>query len=254
MLKLSAALLVVLLAGCSLTRSGPDPVQVKLDNIDARLAKLERVMANQSLLEMAQNQDALQADIRTLRGRVDELQNSIDQMRKQQHDLYADLDRRLGSGGSGGAAPSGPPPAAGGAPSGSNAAPDQQAYVQAFEALKNQNYPAAISAFKQYLASYPTSDLADNAQYWLGEAYYVTRDYDNAAIAFRGVGDRWPNSRKAPDALVKLGFTQFEQKKYSDARTTLTQVTQRYPNTEAARLAADRIKRLPPPDAGTASQ
>src|SRR5579863_6279499 len=131
MLKLSTALLAVLLAGCSLTRSGPDPVQVKLDDIDARLAKLERVMANQSLLEMAQTQDALQTDIRTLRGRVDELQNSIDQMKKQQHDLYADLDRRLGNAGSGGSAPSGAAPAAGAAQSGSSASPEQQAYVQA---------------------------------------------------------------------------------------------------------------------------
>jgi tol-pal system protein YbgF len=121
--------------------------------------------------------------------------------------------------------------------------------VQAFEALKNQNYPAAITGFKQYLTSYPTGDLADNAQYWLGEAYYVSRDYDNAATAFQTVGERWPNSRKAPDALLKLGYTQYEQKHYAAARATLTQVTQRYAGSDAARLASERIKRLPPPDA-----
>ena len=98
---------------------------------------------------------------------------------------------------------------------------EQAAYVQAFEALKSRNYAASIAGFKQYLATYPTSDLADNAQYWLGEAYYVTRDYDNAAVAFRAVGERWPNSRKAPDALLKLGFTQFELKNFADARATL---------------------------------
>jgi tol-pal system protein YbgF len=250
MLKFGAVLLVVLLAGCSLTRSGPDPVQVKLDDIDARLTKIERVMSNQSLLQMAQTQDALQADVRTLRGRVDELQNSIEQMRKQQHDLYADLDRRMGSGGAV-AAPPGPSSSSGtaAAAASSAASPEQQAYVPAFEALKNQNYPAAIAGFKQYLASYPTSDLADNAQYWLGEAYYVSRDYDNAASAFRAVGERWPNSRKAPDALLKLGYTQYEQKHYAEARATLTQVTQRYAGSDAARLASERIKRLPPSDA-----
>ena len=246
MLKFSAVLLVVLLAGCSLTRSGADPVQVKLDDIDTRLTKIERVMSNQSLLQMAQTQDALQADVRTLRGRVDELQNSIDQMRKQQHDLYADLDRRMGSGGA--AAPPTTPSTANPA-AGSAASPEQQSYVQAFEALKNQNYPAAIAGFKQYLGSYPTSDLADNAQYWLGEAYYVSRDYDNAAIAFQAVGEHWPNSRKAPDALLKLGYTQYEQKHYAEARATLTQVTQRYASTDAARLATERLKRLPPPGA-----
>ena len=52
-------------------------------------------------------------------------------------------------------------------------------------------------------------------------------------------------SRKAPDALLKLGFTQFEQKQYPAARATLTQVTQKYPGTDAAKLAADRLQRIP---------
>lgn len=243
MLRLSAALIVVVLAGCSLTRSGEDPVQVRLNDLDARLTKLERIMSNQSLLEMAQNQDALQAEVRTLRGRVDELQNSTEAMRKQQRDLYGDLERRMAGAA---AAPAAVAPAqASSTPSGAGSA-EQAAYVQAFEALKSSNYAASIAGFKQYLATYPTSDLADNAQYWLGEAYYVTRDYDNAALAFRAVGERWPNSRKAPDALVKLGFTQFELKNFKEARATLTLVTQRYPDTEAARLAGDRLKKLPP--------
>jgi len=242
MLRLSAALLMVLLAGCSLTRSGEDPVQVRLNDLDARLTKLERIMANQSLLEMAQNQDALQAEVRALRGRVDELQNGAEAMRKQQRDLYGDLERRMTGAAT---APAASAPAQPSSTSGGAGTAEQAAYVQAFEALKSSNYAASIAGFKQYLATYPTSDLADNAQYWLGEAYYVTRDYDNAAVAFRAVGERWPNSRKAPDALLKLGFTQFELKNFSQARTTLTLVTQRYPDTEAAHLAADRLKRLP---------
>src|ERR1700685_854783 len=153
MLRLSAALLMVMLAGCSLTRSGEDPVQVRLNDLDARLAKLERIMSNQTLLDMAQHQDALQADLRTLRGQVDQLQNSVDAMRKQQRDLYADLDRRMGAaGGAGGAGvPAAPGPVApSAAPSGGATSAEQAAYVQAFEALKNSNYAASIAGFKQY--------------------------------------------------------------------------------------------------------
>src|ERR1017187_7682731 len=95
MLKFSAVLLAVILAGCSLTRSEEDPVRVRLNDLDARLTKLERIMSNQSLLEMAQHLDAVQADVRTLRGQVDELQNGSEAMHKQQRDLYADLDRRM---------------------------------------------------------------------------------------------------------------------------------------------------------------
>jgi tol-pal system protein YbgF len=245
MLKLSAALLALLLAGCSLTRSEEDPVQVRLNDLDARVAKLERIMSNQSLLDMAQRLDAVQADVRTLHGQVDELQNGSEAMRKQQRDLYTDLDRRLAERGAGAAA-AGQAGASATAAAGSASGPDQAAYTQAFEALKNGNYGAAIAGFKQYLANYPSSDLADNAQYWLGETYYVTRDYDNAAVAFRAVGERWPNSRKAPDALVKLGFTQQELKQIAEARATLTEVTKRFPDSEAAKLAAERLKRLPP--------
>ena len=92
---------------------------------------------------------------------------------------------------------------------------------------------------------YPSSALLDNAQYWIGEAYYVTRDYGQAAAAFRAVGERWPASRKAGDALLKLGYTQFEQKHLTEARATLRQVVERFPDSDAARLAQERLQKLP---------
>jgi tol-pal system protein YbgF len=134
------------------------------------------------------------------------------------------------------------------APAGASAAPvsDQAAYEQAFDALKGGSYDSAITQFRDFLSQHPQSSLADNAQYWLGEAYYVTRDFDDAVVAFEAVGQRYPQSRKVPDALVKLGFSQYEQKHMADARATLTLVVQRYPNTDAAKLAADRLARMPP--------
>ena len=122
---------------------------------------------------------------------------------------------------------------------------DQAVYARAFEQLKAGNYNAAIEQFQGLMKDYPQSQLLDNAQYWIGEAYYVTRDYDLAAKAFRAVGERWPASRKAPDALLKLGYTQYQQKHLHDARATLTEVTQRFPGTDAARLAAERLQKIP---------
>jgi len=91
----------------------------------------------------------------------------------------------------------------------------------------------------------PASPLAENAQYWLGEAYYVTRSYDDAGTAFRTVLQKYPQSRKAPDAALKLGYTQYELKRYADARKTLQEVAQKYPDSDASRLAAERLKRIP---------
>jgi len=233
--------LVLLLSACA-TTPAPDPLQLQLQALDGRVTRIDRIVDNQSLLQMTQRVDALQADVRQLNGRIEELQNANESLRKQQRDLYADLDGRLKA-----APPPAPTPAPQpvGEPLALPGGDEQQQYARAFEALKNADYAAAVAGFKQLSAAYPKGVLADNAQYWLGEAYYVTRDYDRAAASFEYLLSTWPNSRKAADALLKLGYTQFEQKRVAVARSTLLLVVSRFPGTDAARLAAERLAKLP---------
>jgi tol-pal system protein YbgF len=234
------------LAGCESTPAQPDPTMVKLNDVDERLGRVEHV--NQSLLQLSQRLDGIEAQMRQLRGDLEELQNSNDTLRKQQRDLYADLDRRLSAlqagPKSGTLGATGSTDAAGGA--GADTGGDQAAYARAFDALKSTDYASAITRFRDFLRAYPHSSLGGNAQYWLGEAYYVTHDYDNAAAAFRAVGEQYPQSLKVPDAMLKLGLTQIDQKKLTDARTTLKQVVQRFPGSDAAKLAASRLQNIPP--------
>src|SRR3954467_1398887 len=75
--------LAAVLAGCASTPPEEDPVQIKLNDLDARVARIERVVSNQSLVQLAQNLDSVQAETRRLRGRIDELENSNEQMKKQ---------------------------------------------------------------------------------------------------------------------------------------------------------------------------
>jgi tol-pal system protein YbgF len=239
------AISAMLLSGCE-TNAEPDPTLVKVNDVDERLGRVERVVNNQSLLQLSGRIDALEVQLREMRGSVEELQNSNDMLRKQQRDLYADLDRRLtamqsalGGGGAAGAGSAGSPVA-------SDGGGEQSAYTRAFDALKSNDYSTAITRFKDFLRTYPQSSLAGNAEYWLGEAYYVMRDFDGAAATFRAVGDDYPKSPKVPDALVKLGLTQIDQKKLTDARATLSQVVQKYPGTDAAKLASSRLQNLPP--------
>ena len=230
--------LAAMLAGCVTTPPEEDPVQLRLNDLDARLGRVERVVNNQSLVELGRRVDALEAELRALRGSTEELQNAGDGVRKQQRDLYADLDRRLVALEQGRRAAPEAADAVDGGPA------DQEAYARAFETLKGADYDAAIAQFRDFMKNHPQSELLDNAQYWLGEAYYVTRDYERAAGAFRAVGERWPDSRKAPDALLKLGYTLQEQKRLPEARVALGQVVQRFPGSGAARLAAERLKKL----------
>lgn len=234
------------LGGCAVAPE-EDPVQIRLKDLDGRVQRIERVLTNQSLLELAKRIDTLQADIRGLRGEVELLQNSSEGGKNQSRALYGDLEKRLAAletlgGVGGGVAPAAGAPAAVGPalPGG-----EQASYDAAFNALKSADYPKAISGFGAFVGSYPSSPLASNAQYWLGEAYYVTRDYPNAITAFQKVTTGWPDSRKVPDALVKIGFTQAALGRNADARITLEDVVQRFRGSDAAALAADRLKRLP---------
>jgi len=233
----------LLLAGGAAAR-GPDPVQIKLDDIDTRLGRVEAVVNNQSLLDLSRRIDGLETQIRELRGGVEESQHGGDSLRKQQRDLYADLDKRLSTleAAAKSLAASGELPAGDG--SGASADSDQGAYNRAIEVLKSGDYPGAIRQWRAFLSAYPNSSLLDNAQYWLGEAYYVTRDYDSALTAFKTVGERWPDSRKAPDALLKFGYAQFEKKQLAEARATLQLVQKKFPGTDAARLAGERLSRM----------
>jgi tol-pal system protein YbgF len=259
---LVTAMLTLLAAACASTPE-EDPVQQKLTDLDARETRVER--ESQSMVAMSQQVEELQAQVRQLRGRVDDLEHQNAEMSKEQHDLYNDLSKRIAGGqagtsdtggaGSAGAASGaagdsgGAAAAAGGAAgaAGSNqpASVEQSGYNQSFDALKAGSYSVAITSFKDFLTNYPQSSLAPGAQYWLGEAYYVNRDYESAANAFRSVVKKWPDSPKAASALLKLGFTQYQQKQYAAARATLTQLTQKYPGSDSARQAADRLQRIP---------
>jgi tol-pal system protein YbgF len=239
MRQLGLVLLVSSLVSACAVSPEEDPVQIKLKELDGRLQRIER--ANQSVVDMAQKLEATQADMRRLRGRIDELNNENDTLRKRQQELYSDLDKRLAAFGTGAAAGG----VVGASMGGGGAAAEQAAYTQAFDALKASNYAGAISGFSSFLSAYPSSPLAENAQYWLGEAHYAKGEYEQAASSFRVVGERWPTSRKAPDALLKLGYAQVELKQVGQARVTLSDVTRKFPDSDAARLAAERLSKLP---------
>ena len=121
---------------------------------------------------------------------------------------------------------------------------DQDNYRAAFELLKEQRYDAAALAFQQFLGSFPDSQLAGNAQYWLAESYYVTGLFEPALEHFRRVIEQYPRSGKIPDALLKIGYSNYELEHWSEARTALGQVRADYPDTTAARLAEQRLTRM----------
>jgi tol-pal system protein YbgF len=241
-----AAATVAVFAGCVSTPPEQDPVVQRLTELDSRLLRLERVLTNQSLMDMAQRIDSQQAEVRALRGKLEELEHTVGKTADSQRDMYGDVDRRLsaleGGGGSAarGATGTAAPAAALPVPQGD----DRQNYQAAFDLLKDGKYPEAVNGFKQYLATFPNAALADNAQYWLGEAHYVMKEFPEALRNFKIVMDKYPESRKIPDALLKIGYCNYELKNFAEARSSLTRVVQQYADTTAARLASQRLAKM----------
>jgi tol-pal system protein YbgF len=238
-LLLAASALVF--GGCA-TPPEEDPVFIRMNDLDARVQRIERVLTNQSLLELAQRVDRLQADLRTIRGEVELLQNETQGGKTQSRNLYGDLEKRLAAletlGGVGAASALGTTPAP------VSGASEQAIYDAGMAALRSGNYDKAVSTVREVVTNYPTGDLAPNAQFWMGESYYTKGDLESAVTAYRKVLADWPAARKAPDAMVKLGFSLSDLKRTGEARSTLEEVVRKYPGTPAAQLAADRLTRL----------
>ena len=247
------ALTAMLAAGCALPPE-EDPVLLKLDELDQRVGAIERVVRNESLLQIATELELLREEVRELRGHTEALQHESEGAATRQRDQYLDLDQRLQSlerrtrGGEPAPAASpdaGAAPTTGVAPAPSGGgATDRESYQAALELLRQGRYPQAEAGFTQFLANFPDSDLGDNAHYWLAETHYVNREFETALAGFRTVLDKYPNSRKTPDALLKAGFCEYELQRWADARASLEAVVEQYPDSTAARLASQRLERM----------
>lgn len=136
---------------------------------------------------------------------------------------------------------SGPSSAA--APEPINSLKEQADYQVALDLLMDGHYEQAIDAFTSFLAHYPDGEYRMNAQYWLGEAYYVRRLFDQAIESFSQViADK--NARKRPDAMLKTGYSFYEQKRWRECSDILQQLSSEYPQSAASGLATLRLQML----------
>jgi tol-pal system protein YbgF len=246
-------------AGCSTLSPTEDPVALRMQDLEARVIRIERVVENQSLVQLSSEIERLRSETTALRGELDTLRFESENSDSRQRELYGDVDRRLQSLEGAPRAFEPPPvqpgfqaPAAAGAAAGGAAVAaarptgsDQQNYQAAFDMISARKYDEAGAAFETFLAQFPTSPLADNAQYWLAETHYVRGQFNTALPEFRKVLEQYPQSAKLPDALLKVGYCQIELGDRNAARTSLQEVMRQFPDTTAARLASQRLNSLP---------
>ena len=135
-----------------------------------------------TMLDLMRQLEELQTEVRQLRNNVEVQGHELNQLKGRQRALYDDLDTRLREAERRGGATAPVAPTVAATPSAPSAprvttASQQQEYDAAFNLMKQGLYERAVKAFRAFLAKYPDSGLADNAQYWVAEGNYVLRNY-----------------------------------------------------------------------------
>lgn len=237
--------------------------------LSQRIERLERIIQGQGLVSLLGRVDQQQNEIQKLRGENETLRHEVETMKKQQRELYLDLDQRL----QGQVAATTQIPAVipqnnqvglsnssvndTGLESVEQAVNTQQpegapvavengeaAYQSALQILRSGQYEHAVAALAAFPNQYPQSSYLSNAYYWQGEANYVLRHFESAIAAFQTVIDKYPASTKVSDSMLKQGFSQYELGNVDAAKLILNNVMQQYPNTSAAKLAKVRLDRI----------
>ncbi|MGA7877099.1 MAG: tol-pal system protein YbgF [Desulfoferrobacter sp.] len=225
----------------------------------------------------------LQQSINILFDRVQKLENKVQSMEgpEQKADLYARLDELQMKVGSlsgrieeqqrqlnrlGAPTSSATPPSYGSAPVPSYSAapsptaeptaapkiviqeeknPEKAMYNNALQLYQQGKYLEARKEAKDFLAKYPKSDLADNALFLIGEAYYSEKSYKEAIESYQQLLDRYPKGNKVPSALLKQAGSFQKLGDATAARILYERLLESYPGTPQAQIAAKDLKQLP---------
>ena len=204
----------------------------------------------------------MQDQVRTMNGRVEEVQHRITQLEQRLDRMSEDLEIRLlaiedalAKGTPAAAAPTGKPSSEDGggevaiAPVALPVLPEgtpREQYDFAYDFLKKRQWIEGRSALQAFLEKNPDDELSDNASYWLGETYYINKQYKDAAKAFLEGYRNYPKADKAPDNLLKLGKSLAALGQPDKACTTYAKLLEDYPGSlpRVVKLAKSERKKL----------
>ena len=199
--------------------------------------------------------DTMSTQVQGLSDNLEEIKSRLGKLNQQLVDLQnsvQSIDARLAggnpTGAPSGAAPSAKPAADAGspAPSGTSGPPvsADTLYTNGLRDIQTAKYELARSEFQDYLKYYGETELASNAQFYLGEIAYAQRQYDQAATEYEKVLTRYPKSFKLAPARLKRGMALLELNQKTAGVKELREVVKRYPGTEEERRARAKLKEL----------
>jgi len=263
----SAQVLVLLVVSLCISSTSYAQGRPKIGDVNDRLIRVENIL-DQSLLDLLQQIQKLEREMRFLKGEVESQANEIARLKNRQAGSRDDLEIRikelegrleeftsgaLPSTGTEGDSSRLNDPAdetaaarndVGGGEEASASDEERAAYRGAYDLLEANRYDESIASFEAFLDQYPISPYADNALYWQAEAMYAKRSFEDAIINFNVLIESFKQSPKVPDAKLKIAFALYEQSRFKDARVMLQSLTSQYAGRAAAVLAQKRLEQM----------
>jgi tol-pal system protein YbgF len=196
--------------------------------------------------------DTMSTQVQGVSDNLEEIKSRLGKLNQQLVDLQntvQSLDAKI----SGGAAPTGTVPSGGTTPTtptGAAAAPASGApsadtlYSNGYRDLQTGKYDLSRQEFQDYLKFYGDTDLASNAQFYLGEISYSQKQYADAIAQYDKVLTNYPKSFKLAPARLKKGMAQLELGQKTQGIRELREVVKRYPGTEEERRARAKLRDL----------
>jgi tol-pal system protein YbgF len=120
----------------------------------------------------------------------------------------------------------------------------EEFYNNSYRLFSSGRYNEAEAGFVDFLKRFPESDLSDNAQYWIGEIYYLKRDFQRAIKEFSKVIEAYPFGNKVPDTYFKLGICHYNLRSYQQAIKFFEHTVGLFPHSEAASRAKRMLQEL----------
>lgn len=227
-----------------------DDARKQVKQLEARIVKLEKALASteqekeqyiRSTLDLQMQMEALNTELRKLRGQNEELVHSLQDAEKRQKDFYIDLDSRLRRFEGGDSATK----QTGRAEGSKGASAEQGGEIRSFEAAyalyKVEKYRDAIAAFRDFLNNFPQSVHEANVQYWLGNSYFLLKDCRNSVASYQALVGKYPDHPRVPEAMLNMADCQLTLKNKTAAKKTLKQLISQFPGSDASEKAKKRL-------------
>jgi tol-pal system protein YbgF len=117
-------------------------------------------------------------------------------------------------------------------------------YKDAYETFHKGNLEGARRKFEAFLKQYPNTELSDNAQFWIGETYFLKKDFERAILEYEKAMVKYPEGDKIPAALFKQALAFLELGDKANTRNLLKRVIEKYPHSEQAEMAKKKLETI----------